>query len=201
MDNRGLPPIFLTTVTLLIAFCVWSIGISLAADQGYVGDSLSTALISRSKKTNEQFIVTKKALIKERMVGTKSFLDSESKSMVIWGWTLIYLPEENPSSILRLAEKNQNTWEPLLKGPPPGRKNIASSMFPGIDAAVTNRIFSEICGTYLELGFTQRVYLFISFNGGIPNKDLCRGYMLLLAANNIAVSRTDRRIIAYILSD
>lgn len=88
-----------------------------------------------------------------------------------------------------MAEQNQEQWESLLTGPPPGRKFLAASMYPGTDIAVLNRMFSEICGPNMRLDFSQRVYLFMSFNEGVPNRELCRGYMLLLAANNIVVRR------------
>lgn len=183
-------------ITLFILLGIKQIDFSYASKQGYLGDSLSTALLSRSQKTKEQFILTKKALDKEKGVGAQAFLNYWAKSKKIWGWTLIYLSDENPNIILRLAEKNQKIWEPFLKLPPLGRRILADSMFPGVSINPTNRMFSEICGVNLELRLSQDVNVFISHNEGVPYQELCKSYMLLLAANNITVKHDNNRLIA-----
>jgi hypothetical protein len=176
---------------LLLVLNVAAVG---ATSQGHMGDPLTTALHLRSQETGEKFILTRKALAKEREAGTPAFLSTLSLSTVVQGWTLIHLPDEDLSIIEQRAERNLKVWKHMLTKEV--KSGLVKPTITGLHVASVNQVFFAMCGVSLDLNFPKTIFIFFLDAKGTPKKDLCHDYMLILAANDIIVTRKDGKLVA-----
>lgn len=167
---------------------------------GAIGDPLPIALKARSKRTGEKFVVTARAQIREHQIGTQAFLGTEARSNVIWGWTVIHLPEDNISLMRLEAEQSAQVFErELSRVTSPGSPMTLE--LPGISVDAVNRSMAFFCGTSLTLRVAAATYIFVIDSKGTPTKNICHDYMLFLAASGVVLKKENGRLIALPESD